>query len=709
MTQFQAPTDEAYGPCAAALLGEIHAAFELAKVENIVEEFYRQMSSVPAARTVLDRLTPAEIQNLHKRQTQHLRLLAEPGLGFEEHRRIANHIGHVHAMLAIDIGWLIAAYGLYQRATHAFLQGCVADPLRRSDIMRVLARRMQLDLEGQVSGYRRLDTQLASSFAHIHEQTHASGSLTHLYETVLGTLTSIEGVVGACAGRMDSHGALAIEISAGDGVAAYFDAMDHGVIPPIPLRAEDAALGRPAALAWHTGKVQSVDALFLNPALEAWGATATRLGIRALVAVPLVDDLGETFGMICAYSSWPGFFGAPERQAFWQQLQRGVTMAAQKHAQGHVIPYDQRKLYSRRVRAGQVRMLYQPVIDLKTRQLVSAEALARLVDDDGGLIPPGVFLPALGNDDLLHLFDHGMRQICAFQRDAAARGRDLTIAVNMPPQAVHDRRYHDVLFTTLESSGVDTERLQLEVLETPDQDANAPRNEFFATIRALGIAVVQDDLGAGHSSLLRMSSMPFDAIKIDQGLVLQLVRGDPARALEFIYHLTRLAHGLGVGVTAEGVEHEGLIEAVAVLGVDKGQGFAIARPMEAAALLDWRGKPPRHDPTYLPATALGALAVQLLWDQRLQALSGWPALVEAFVLAPCAVGRYATAVGSGDVELAACLADNRATALGGAADPLYRQSKAALTECLTRRWRAELGASAEAAPAEDSTPAVAPA
>jgi predicted signal transduction protein with EAL and GGDEF domain len=171
-----------------------------------------------------------------------------------------------------------------------------------------------------------------------------------------------------------------------------------------------------------------------------------------------------------------------------------------------------------------------------------------------------------------------------------------------------------VLFGAIAEHELPPDRLALEVLETQIGAGDATRHRhFISRLRAAGIAIEQDDLGAGHSSLVRLDQYPFDAVKVDQELVSGALR-NPQRALEFILYLTRLAHALETPVTVEGLENLGILEAAAILGADCGQGYAIAKPMAVTELRSWHRNYVYPVNQQTPRTALGAMAGYLLWD-----------------------------------------------------------------------------------------------
>ncbi len=129
------------------------------------------------------------------------------------------------------------------------------------------------------------------------------------------------------------------------------------------------------------------------------------------------------------------------------------------------------------------------------------------------------------------------------------------------------------------------------------------------TLDRLGVRLVMDDLGAGYSSLLRLRSLPFGTVKIDQGLVREIAR-DPERVIDFISGLVRLAKSLKLRVIVEGLESAELVEVASLLGADEGQGYALAMPLPAEALADWLANFHWVVPHDNPVTPLGLLALQ---------------------------------------------------------------------------------------------------
>nr|WP_112488467.1 EAL domain-containing protein [Thiomonas sp. X19] len=201
-----------------------------------------------------------------------------------------------------------------------------------------------------------------------------------------------------------------------------------------------------------------------------------------------------------------------------------------------------------------------------------------------------------------------------FIRKTAKSDSLLDISINLPPEVLLDADYPRWIDDALQKHGMAPGRLHLEILESAEFDDDKRRDAAVQMLTDLGVRLVMDDLGSGYSSLLRLRTLPFHAVKIDQGLVREAHK-DPRRIIGFIGALVRLGKGLGLTVAVEGLETPDLIEAAAVLGADGGQGYALAKPMPASELPDWV----RHfrlsiDPSS-PRTPLGAVAADWLREQ----------------------------------------------------------------------------------------------
>ena len=244
------------------------------------------------------------------------------------------------------------------------------------------------------------------------------------------------------------------------------------------------------------------------------------------------------------------------------------------------------RLCRERLLDGGLHMYLQPVVDLHTGACVKVEALARLQLEDGRVLSPAQFLPALGEAELDRLFRDGLEQLLGHVREWDAQGTRMDVGINLAPSSLLNPACPGWVASALSRHGIEPSRLTLELLETQDVDFQM-HVAAVLRLKDLGVLLAMDDLGAGYSSLQRLAQLPFDVIKLDQSLTLNM-RRDPLQTLCLVRSLVRLAAELGRLLVVEGVEDPGVIEAVLECGARYGQGYGIARPMPAATLLAWK-------------------------------------------------------------------------------------------------------------------------
>ena len=220
---------------------------------------------------------------------------------------------------------------------------------------------------------------------------------------------------------------------------------------------------------------------------------------------------------------------------------------------------------------------YQPVIDVKTRAPCGAEALVRWQHPLRGRIPPGEFVPLAEESGLIaRLGEWVIQRACA---DAAGWRPDIKVAVNLSPMQFRKINLIDVVICTLVESGLPPERLELEITESVLIESHADILPMVRQLKNLGISIALDDFGTGYSSLSYLTMFPFDKIKIDQTFVRDLMKRPECRAI--ISSVLALGRGLGIAITAEGVETQAQFDLLTSLGVDMVQGhlFGTARPL----------------------------------------------------------------------------------------------------------------------------------
>ncbi|TDK26695.1 EAL domain-containing protein [Arthrobacter crusticola] len=285
---------------------------------------------------------------------------------------------------------------------------------------------------------------------------------------------------------------------------------------------------------------------------------------------------------------------------------------------------------------GGLSICLQPVIDLRDGSVHLFEALARLTLPNGTVLQPAGFVKDLSAFDLDHLFSTVLEQSLAQLAEWDRQGLNYSVSVNLPPTTLLDPASPDLISSALARHGIAPHRLGLELLESQTLEWDIQREALSQLVR-LGVGLAMDDLGAGYSSLKRLSSLPFNAIKLDRDLLAD-IRTKPSETLSLIATLIQMGRDFGMNVVIEGIEDEGIAEAVAVLGAPLGQGFHFSRPLAPQDAAAWVEHFRLPAPNGSLRTCLGALAYH--WQF---ARLGSP---HPRALAECPLSRFLASYGS---------------------------------------------------------------
>jgi diguanylate cyclase (GGDEF)-like protein/PAS domain S-box-containing protein len=228
-----------------------------------------------------------------------------------------------------------------------------------------------------------------------------------------------------------------------------------------------------------------------------------------------------------------------------------------------------------------LRPYYQPLIDLQSGRITGFEALVRWPHAERGMVSPAEFIPVAEDTGLINpLGGQMLRRACL---DAAAWPDDVRVAVNLSPLQFRSGNLLSVVTDALKHSGLPPRRLELEITETLLLEKSAQVLATLHALRALGVRISMDDFGTGYSSLSYLRSFPFDKIKIDQSFVRDLGANREAQAI--IRSIVSLGKGLGVTITAEGVETEAELSCLRAEGCHEGQGFLFSKARPNAEIV----------------------------------------------------------------------------------------------------------------------------
>ncbi|MCU1358878.1 MAG: hypothetical protein JWN99_167, partial [Ilumatobacteraceae bacterium] len=242
---------------------------------------------------------------------------------------------------------------------------------------------------------------------------------------------------------------------------------------------------------------------------------------------------------------------------------------------------------------------YQPVIDLSTGVMVSAEALLRWDHPGRGRITPDEFIPLAEETGLIvpigaWLLDHVCGQLVQWQRMQAAIGTDrMSIAVNVSVRQMLAPDIAGLVSEVLSRTGLDPGDLCLELTESVFMEDAEYFGRTLAGLKQIGVDLAIDDFGTGYSSLSYLKQFPVDAVKVDRAFVDGL--GSDAHDTALVAAIVAMAGALDLQVTAEGVETRDQLLGLERLGVPRAQGFYLAKPMSADDLTELIARAHRWD------------------------------------------------------------------------------------------------------------------
>jgi EAL domain-containing protein (putative c-di-GMP-specific phosphodiesterase class I) len=232
------------------------------------------------------------------------------------------------------------------------------------------------------------------------------------------------------------------------------------------------------------------------------------------------------------------------------------------------------------LRRGALTMHYQPRLRLSDGKVMGAEGLLRWRHRRHGNVPPSVFIPVAERSALIVEIGGWVLQEAA--REAASWPGLGTVAVNVSARQLTDGALLTQVASALELSGLEPERLELELTETMLLDGGLDTLLTLSAVRDLGVGLALDDFGTGFASLAMLRRLPLTAMKLDRSFVRDLPHDREDAAI--VRAVIGSGHALGLTVVAEGIETAAQNRFLTDLGCDEGQGYLFGHPGPAEAL-----------------------------------------------------------------------------------------------------------------------------
>jgi c-di-GMP phosphodiesterase len=253
----------------------------------------------------------------------------------------------------------------------------------------------------------------------------------------------------------------------------------------------------------------------------------------------------------------------------------GILLARSRRTEGPVADLD------RALSAGEFKPYYQPIFDLRTRQIKGCEVLARWIREDGSVIPPMNFIPLAESSDRIQAMTWQiLKSALSDLRPLLRAEKDFKLSINVVPRHLLSPGFVETLRRTVLAAKVAARQIVVEVTERGELDDLARAAAVVAELREYGFRVAIDDVGVGHSGLSRLKGLGANTIKIDKFFV-DTITVD-ASTTTIVEMLVALAKDLRMTVVAEGIETEDQLRALVASGVEDGQGYLVAAPLPFA-------------------------------------------------------------------------------------------------------------------------------
>jgi diguanylate cyclase (GGDEF)-like protein len=316
--------------------------------------------------------------------------------------------------------------------------------------------------------------------------------------------------------------------------------------------------------------LQAIAGRIISAVCAPYSISGHAINIGASIGIAVIDRRARDAGDILRYAD----------MALYRAKNEGRNRACIYDA-AMDADLSQRKLLEsdllHAIRNDGLSAAYQPIVNASGDTMVGVEALARWTHPTAGVIPPSVFIPIAENSGLIvELGEWMLRRACLDGRNWPG----LTVAVNVSPLQFRRSDFVDVVERILKETDFDASRLELELTESTLLGNLETAELSMLRLKAIGVRFALDDFGTGYSSLLYLRRFPFDKLKIDSSFVRSIETAPDAAAI--VHAVVSLGRGLGMRVTAEGVENAEQHLFLRAAGVHSMQGYRFGRPGPAA-------------------------------------------------------------------------------------------------------------------------------
>ncbi len=571
-----------FEPAAQALLARHQSLIERLATD-FVATFFDQLPDNPQTKEIVSCLDEAGYACLKAKQHAHFLFTGASQITRDALIERSREVGRIHELMGMDRSLLMGAFDLYRRLLSERRAHIAWRSSDRKQLVQVLIARIDLDQEFQLEGMAEIsDTYLAV----LGEVPPKNVSIwLELAQSEIERIGSLPGLKGALLLRSSAQKYLMVELAAGPESAGVLSLLDRPEYQAI-LNPNHPHGGGLIARAWRDLHIHSVGAYPGDKGMEPWRDILGKKGIHSVLAIPIRDARGRAAAVLSLYGGHVHQFGGTLARLWAQSLQyRWEALWQQRETDLSPIPVTEAAIWRERLFGEGLALYLQPVVDFATGRVVQAKARTQLILPDGRVIAPRQFLPLLDTSEIHRLFWLVQDRALNLLDDWKTRRLDWAISIDLPLSCLLETNLVSSLARRLQSHAGSPSRLILEVPEWGDS-SQLEQEAALHALKATGVRLALDDLGAGHAGLLHSIHDPLDIFKIGRNLILRLPR-DPIPTLTLLGMLINFARDLDREIIIEGLETPALIEVVQQLGASLGQGHALARSMPALEFPDW--------------------------------------------------------------------------------------------------------------------------
>lgn len=250
-------------------------------------------------------------------------------------------------------------------------------------------------------------------------------------------------------------------------------------------------------------------------------------------------------------------------------------------SESHVRRLDIESRLEGAIQNDELSLLYQPIVDLKTKKIVSFEALVRWVHPTLGMLVPTEFVQIAEDLGLIDQLEIWVMRNAIKQYQSWCKGAkdELAININLSPQHLVMEKHSALLVKTLQEVKNAEDNIIIEVTESALSSSMVALEDLLKSLVKMGIKIAVDDFGTGHSTLSRLRTITAHSLKIDASFVEDIASDEKSAMI--VKSLITLGHNLGMDVVAEGIERQTQLTLLTEMGCDRGQGYFFSKPMRA--------------------------------------------------------------------------------------------------------------------------------